>query len=142
MVGLTGLPGSGYEDVPYLLTGAVQATGGTLRLRGRSLDLRKVSVAACIRAGVMLVPERRDRDGLAFEQSVRDNLSLPALRQRGRPWFVGPRWQRRDADTAVTTLGIRPDNTSLLVRQLTGQPGERDIRPGGREFGRHPQRQR
>ena len=37
ILGITGLPGSGYEQLPYLVTGAQAATGGQLVTRtGRS----------------------------------------------------------------------------------------------------------
>jgi ribose transport system ATP-binding protein len=120
VLGLTGLPGSGYEDIPYLLTGAQPATAGTLEIRGKMLQLRKTSVGACLRAGLVLVPERRDRDGLAFEQSVQDNITLPAIEHRGKPWFVAHRWQQVEAQQATDTLGIRPRDPLLLVKQLSG----------------------
>lgn len=120
VLGLTGLPGSGYEDIPYLLTGAQPAEGGRLEIRGKTLDLHKATVAGCLRAGLVLVPERRDRDGLAFDQSVQDNITLPALAHRGKPWFVARRWQHAEAEKATDTLDIRPRDPLLLVKQLSG----------------------
>src|SRR6201996_8821773 len=120
ILGVTGLPGSGYEQIPYLVTGAQPATGGQLVTRDGKVALTRGGVAACLRAGVVLVPERRDRDGLAFELNVRDNVSLPKLTRRGRPWFVARRWQQDDAATAARTLGIRPSTPSILVKQLSG----------------------
>ncbi len=120
ILGITGLPGSGYEQLPYLVTRAQAATGGQLVTRTGKVTLARGSVAACLRAGVVLVPERRDRDGLAFELNVRDNISLPKLTRNGRPWFVARRWQQDDADAAVKTLGIRPSTPSILVKQLSG----------------------
>jgi ribose transport system ATP-binding protein len=120
VLGLTGLPGSGYEDLPYLLTGARKAAGGELRTSAGTVRLARASVAACLRAGVVLVPERRDRDGLAFDLSVADNISLPVLRGRGRPWFVSRRWQREDAETSARDLDIRPRTPSILIKELSG----------------------
>jgi ribose transport system ATP-binding protein len=120
IVGITGLPGNGYEEIPYLLAGAVQATAGKITTRNGSVDLRKAGVSACIRAGLVLVPERRERDGLAFEMSMRDNISLPALKQKGRPWFVARKWQRDSAESAVRLLDIRPNLPNILVKQLSG----------------------
>jgi ribose transport system ATP-binding protein len=69
----------------------------------------------------MLVPERRDRDGLAYDLNVRDNISLPALRRRGRAWFVSRRWQHEECEQAVRRLDIRPAAPAqLLVKQLSG----------------------
>jgi ribose transport system ATP-binding protein len=120
ILGITGLPGNGYEEIPYLLTGAERATAGRITVGTTSLELPKASVARCMRAGIVLVPERRDRDGLAFELSVRDNISLPGLRARGRPWFVGRGWQRSAARAAARDLGIRPADPAMLVKQLSG----------------------
>ena len=120
VVGITGLPGSGYEDIPYLLTGVQPATAGTAVVGGRTLPLTTAGVRGCLRAGIVLVPERRDRDGLALEVNVRDNISLPRLRQRGRPWFLARAWQQRDAAAAAETLDIRPRSDTMLVKQLSG----------------------
>ena len=83
MVGLTGLPGTGFEEVPYLVSGARRARHGTLTTDGGTVDLARSSVRSCLRAGVAMVPERRDRDGLAVELSLRDNLVA-----------AQPRWAR------------------------------------------------
>ena len=85
VVGLTGLPGSGFESLPYLLAGAAPATAGWLRTPSGEIDLARAGVRGCIRAGIALVPERRDRDGLAMSLSVRDNVSLPTLHAQRQP---------------------------------------------------------
>jgi ribose transport system ATP-binding protein len=120
VLGITGMPGSGYEQLPYLLSGATPASSGVLRTSTGAMELHKSSVARCIRLGVVLVPERRDRDGLALELTVRDNIMLPALRRQGRPWFVARHWQAQATAQAAETLDIRPRNPSLLVKQLSG----------------------
>jgi ribose transport system ATP-binding protein len=120
ILGITGLPGNGYEEIPYLLTGAQPSSSGTISTPATTVDLTRAGVAGCLRAGVVLVPERRDRDGLAFELSMRDNISLPGLRKRGHSWFVGRKWQREDAEAALESLDIRPRTPSILIKQLSG----------------------
>lgn len=120
IVGITGLSGSGFESIPYLVSGARPAVTGTLVVGGHSLDLSRTSVRAASMAGVALVPERRDRDGLAFDASVRDNIALPLVTSRGRSWFLPRRWQKRMAAEAAERFGIRPNDPSLLIRQLSG----------------------
>jgi ribose transport system ATP-binding protein len=120
ILGITGPPGSGYESIPYLVTAAQRAAGGELRTESAKVNLARASVGACLRAGVVLVPERRDRDGLAFELNMRDNITLPVLAKRGRPWFVARRWQQEDAQAAGATLDIRPRAPHILVKQLSG----------------------
>jgi ribose transport system ATP-binding protein len=120
ILGITGLPGNGYEEIPYLLTGAQKATSGVIRTTTHTVDLSRAGVAGCLRAGIVLVPERRERDGLAFELSMRDNISLPGLRHRGRRWFVGRAWQLAEAESAVDTLDIKPRTPLTLIKELSG----------------------
>ncbi len=114
------MPGTGFEDVPYLVSGARRAASGTLEIGQRRIDLRRSSVASLMRAGVAMVPERRVRDGLAVELNVRDNLSLPSVRRKGRPWFVSRRWQHRLATDSIQRLSIQARSSTDLVKELSG----------------------
>ena len=120
VVGLTGLPGSGFESVPYLLTGARPASAGTLEVGGQRLPLRRLTVARAVRHGIALVPEGRIKEGLAVELSLRDNIALPNLGRRGRPWFVSRGWQESDSRHYIDRLDIRTPGPQALVKELSG----------------------
>ena len=123
IVGITGLAGSGFEEVPYLLGGAVGARSGTISLDERSIDLaagRGVSIEGLIAAGIVLVPEKRDEEGLAVELSVLDNMTLPRVGKLGSPWSIGRSWQEREAGEMIRRLGIRPPRPHALVSTLSG----------------------
>jgi ribose transport system ATP-binding protein len=120
VVGITGLSGIGFESIPYLLSGARPASSGSITINGTTLELVGSSVRACAKAGIALVPERRDRDGLAFEATIRDNIALPTVEIRGRWWFLGHKWQAQMADESTDRFSIRPRDPSLLIRQLSG----------------------
>lgn len=119
IVGLTGLPGSGFEAVPYLLAGA-DAAAGEIEVRGRRIDLPTASVASIVREGIVLVPENRPRDGLSMEHTILENISLPWLDRKGRSWNIGRQWQEDEALRAIETLGIVPANPRQLVAKLSG----------------------
>jgi ribose transport system ATP-binding protein len=120
VVGLTGLPGTGFEAVAQLVTGGRQALGGTLTTKHGSVDLATTDVADCMAVGAALVPEKRILEGLAVELSVRDNIALPSLRRRGTPWHVGRGWQDLEARTLIGRLGIRTRSPHTLVKELSG----------------------
>ena len=120
VVGVTGRQGSGWEAVPYLVTGALPARTGVLEVGPDSIDLHRADVRSLLRLGVVLVPERRDVHGLATGLSVAENISLPRLSARGRPWFSGLKWQRDEAADVVTRLGVRPPDPAMPVGQLSG----------------------
>ncbi len=82
IVGLAGLIGSGFDDLPYLIYGARQASAGTLRIADRSEQpLAKMTPSAAIAARLALLPS--DRLGAAGIGSlpVADNVSLPVLNE-------------------------------------------------------------
>jgi ribose transport system ATP-binding protein len=120
VVGVTGLLGSGFEELPYLIAGASPATAGTLMVAGRDLDLTRASVRDLLAAGVALVPERRDVEGLAFSETVQDNITLPHVSTRGRALLLGRSWQREEAARVVRDLAVRPADPRMTVGQLSG----------------------
>lgn len=120
IVGVTGKTGAGWERLPYLLAGAVQAASGRLRIDGKVLDLTKANVRTLLGNGVVLVPERRELQGVAASLSVAENVTLPRVRSSGRPWFSGVRWQRREAHAVIDDLGVRPRDPRMPVGKLSG----------------------
>jgi ABC-type sugar transport system ATPase subunit len=75
IVGLFGLVGSGRSELVETLFGLYAADAGAVRFRGRPLAASDPVAAA--RAGLALAPEDRQRQGLFFNLSVKDNLALP-----------------------------------------------------------------
>jgi ribose transport system ATP-binding protein len=120
VVGVTGLPGTGFEQIPTLISGAARPRGGVITTEAGRVDLTTGHVDRCLAVGVAMVPERRDRDGLAAELSIRDNLALPNVRRKGKPWFVSRGWQQALTDEAIERLGIKTRGGADLVKELSG----------------------
>jgi len=110
VLGLTGLAGSGFEAVPYLLAGAWPAESGTLTLEGTEHDLTRMTPPAALAARMALIPGDRQRDGAVGGLSVTDNLTLPQLprfREGGRL----RRGRMHDHTGALMeTFDVRPPN--------------------------------
>jgi ribose transport system ATP-binding protein len=120
IVGVTGKTGAGWERLPYLLAGAVRTSSGRLRIDGKVVDLAKADVRILLQNGVVLVPERRELQGVAAGLSVAENVTLPRVHSGGRPWFSGIRWQRREARAVIDDLGVRPPDPRMPVGKLSG----------------------
>ncbi len=122
VVGFTGLIGSGFEELPYLLAGAAPARTGVLTLGDRRFELAKLrdGVRRLADAGVALVPERRAEEGLAFDLSVEQNITVPRVQRRGSPAWTGIEWQRAETDRMIDTLGITPPRPDAIVGTLSG----------------------
>jgi ribose transport system ATP-binding protein len=120
IVGVTGLLGSGFEELPYLIAGARRAAAGVAWIAEREINLRASSVRALLDAGVALVPERREKEGLAFSESLLDNITLPRMRGRGRIGPLGRAWQYDEAARVVRELDVRPADVRMAVGALSG----------------------
>jgi ribose transport system ATP-binding protein len=80
ILGLAGLIGSGFDDLPYLIYGANPAAAGTLRLPGgHERPLRSMSPATAIAADIALLPSDRLGAAGVGALSIVDNVSLPVL---------------------------------------------------------------
>lgn len=118
-VGLTGLVGSGYDQVPYLLYGAAAATG-KLSVGSTRIDLARFNPARAIALGLVLVPADRQGAAVADGLTVAENLSLPALGRTLPAWFLIGRRIRAMANALIQSFDIRPPDSSKLVRLLSG----------------------
>jgi ribose transport system ATP-binding protein len=120
IVGLTGLEGSGFEEFPYLVSGAVAAQAGTLTIGEEVLPLTAGLPRSLIDHGVYLVPERRDTEGLALGESMLENLTLPRVRERGSRFSIGRNWQLEETLAAIRQLDIVPPDPTISAGHLSG----------------------
>jgi ribose transport system ATP-binding protein len=120
ILGLAGLIGSGFDDLPYLIYGAKQANGGTLTLAGQpETRLRDMSPSSAIAASIALLPSDRLGAAGVGPLSVADNVSLPVLNEFRRLLLD---WNRI-FDRAVQ-LGadyqVRPNRPDMKLSSLSG----------------------
>ena len=116
IVGLFGLVGSGRSELLETIVGLRRADRGRIEVDGRIVRIRSPRDAA--RAGVVLVPEDRQRQGLCFNLSVRDNLLLP-LAEASRQWLVG-RAERRTASALIDRWRIKAASIDAMPDALSG----------------------
>jgi ribose transport system ATP-binding protein len=120
IVGLTGLIGSGFEEVPYLLFGARAAGSGRLVVRGASLDLTRHSPPASTRSGIVLIPGDRKNDGSVGSLPVVENLSLAVLDRYFNGVALERRRMRRETGAVMREFDVRPSDPSLPYGALSG----------------------
>jgi ribose transport system ATP-binding protein len=76
ILGMAGLIGSGAEELPYLLFGARQASGGTLRLGAKTLAIGGLSPQRTVRERIALVPADRQVFGLSEHLTMWENIVM------------------------------------------------------------------
>jgi ABC-type sugar transport system ATPase subunit len=119
IVGVSGILGSGREELAGLLFGATHRMGGSVRVL--SEVLMSDDAVAAIDAGLAYVPADRRRGGAVMEMNVRENLTLPFLRplRRGM-WRLDSRAERSETRRWIETVGLRPPNPNQALKLFSG----------------------
>jgi ribose transport system ATP-binding protein len=120
VLGLTGLAGSGFEEVLALLCGARPASRGRLVLAGASHDVTRLTPDAALGAGIALLPADRHRDGGVGSLSVADNVTLPVVDRYAPRGRLRRARLLRDAAKLLAQHDVRPRDPKLLYRALSG----------------------
>jgi ribose transport system ATP-binding protein len=120
ILGITGIDGSGFEEIPSLLAGAIPASAGTLKIGDTTVDLNGWTVTRALQSGIVLVPGQRAVHGLSLAESLSDNITLPYLSSRSSRWFLSRRWQNSLVQGAIETLDIRPAEPGIIAASLSG----------------------
>jgi rhamnose transport system ATP-binding protein len=117
IVALFGLVGSGRSELLETIFGIYRAEAGVIRVAGEAIDTSSPRAAA--RAGIVLVPEERQRQGLFFNLAIRDNLMLPDRVVRGHVLVRAAR-ERKEAQTLVDTWRIKASSIEAEPDSLSG----------------------
>jgi erythritol transport system ATP-binding protein len=118
IVCLYGLMGAGRTELLEALAGRGTIAAGEARLDGR--DLKPLSVAQRIAAGIGLVPEDRQRDGLVQLMSVGSNLSLASLESVVTRRFVNRGRERSNVGRMIGDVRVKTAGPDALITSLSG----------------------
>jgi L-arabinose transport system ATP-binding protein len=74
-----------------------------------------------LRAGIVLCPEDRKKEGIIPVRSVLENLNLSARRRAARGGvLIDETWERRNAADRIQQLSVRTPSARALIRTLSG----------------------
>jgi ribose transport system ATP-binding protein len=120
VVGVTGLIGSGYDEVPYLIYGARAARAGTLDIGGEGVNLARMTPREAIRRGVVLVPADRANAAVIGSLPVSDNVTMPTLGSRFRRWLLNRSAMATEAGELGRRFEVKPADPSMNIASLSG----------------------
>jgi ribose transport system ATP-binding protein len=119
IVGVSGILGSGREEIAGLLFGASHRSRGTVKVLGN--DLPSDDTVAAIDAGLAYVPADRRRDGAVMDMDVRENLTLPLLRPlRRRFGRLDEQAERKETERWMGHVGLRPPTPNQQLKLFSG----------------------
>jgi ABC-type sugar transport system ATPase subunit len=119
ILGVSGVLGSGREEVAATLFGAGLGTVEELEVDGEALG--QLDPRRAIAAGVAYVPGDRHREGAVMKMTVRENMTLPRLRplQRMMGW-LDQREERREVDRWIDRVAVRPAEPERALELFSG----------------------
>ncbi len=119
ILGFFGLVGAGRTELLKLIYGAEGATTGCVKVQGRRVDVNHPADA--IRAGIVLCPEDRKKEGMVPVRSVQENLNLSSRRHFSRFGFwIDEGRERANAARFVEKLAVKTPSLRQLVQFLSG----------------------
>jgi ribose transport system ATP-binding protein len=120
IVGLTGLIGSGYERLPYLVFGATKASSGTLSWNGLSRPLHAMTPGFAVAHGMALLPADRPKASGIGSLPIVDNLLMLDMRRFWSRTGLRRRAMMEEAGRLSTLFDVRPNNPRQKLGALSG----------------------
>lgn len=118
IVCLYGLMGAGRTELLEAVAGRNPVSEGRILKEGR--DLAGLSIAQRIEAGLGLVPEDRQRDGLVQTMTVGRNMSLASIGSFVKGLFLS---NKREADLvseSIRTVHVKTAGGGAMIGSLSG----------------------
>ena len=118
VLGVTGLAGSGFEELPDLVYGAVPMREGRVLVDGE--PVASPTPARMLRRRVILIPADRKTEASAPQLSLLENLSVPFLAANVRGGRL--RWPRlrARAQAICTDFAVVPPDPQIAFGSLSG----------------------
>ncbi|MGD6748086.1 sugar ABC transporter ATP-binding protein [Streptomyces sp. BH106] len=116
-VGVYGLMGSGRTELLECLAGRLAPVSGVVRLHGEPLA---GGIRERIGAGLALVPEDRQRDGLVPSMTVGQNLSLASVAGFVRRLLVDRRAESTAVDAMIDDVTVKTPGADAPIGSLSG----------------------
>lgn len=119
IVGFAGLMGAGRTETTRAIFGVDPKTSGQIFLDGKEVKINCPMDA--IKAGIVLAPEDRKKDGLCTKLSIRQNLALPNLDLVcNKLGVISSDKEDRLCDDAVKNLLIKTPGVEVNAANLSG----------------------
>jgi len=119
ILGIAGLMGAGRTETTRAIFGIDPKESGEIEINGRGVNIKHPEDA--IKAGLVLVPEDRKRDGLCVKLSVRENIALPNLDIIcNKVGVINRKTERNLVKKAISGLRIKLTTEEVNASSLSG----------------------
>ncbi len=118
ILGVAGLMGAGRTELAKSLFGHYKIRSGLVQLDGQPVVFKSEKHA--IESGITYVSEDRKKDGLVLGMSVKENMSMSALKRLAKSGVINQSLENKMADDFVNQLSIKTPSLNQKVKFLSG----------------------
>ncbi|MFN0121136.1 MAG: sugar ABC transporter ATP-binding protein [Blastocatellia bacterium] len=118
VLGIAGLVGAGRSEMARAIFGADPFPGGTVVLGGKQLKINTPRDA--IAHGIFLIPEDRRQSGLVLDFSIRENITLPGLKQYVSAGLISGARETVRAGEMIRAINVRTPSAETRAGALSG----------------------
>ncbi len=118
ILGFYGLVGAGRTELMQALSGVSRPSSGEIILNGKPVQFHQPADA--IKAGIVCVPEERQKQGAIIELSIAQNISLPQLSTLNRNGVLNESKEWALADEYARRLQVKAFSWKQAVETLSG----------------------
>ncbi len=118
ILGFYGLVGSGRTELMQSLFGVTKHSAGEIKVDGQSISISSPSDS--IKAGIVLVPEERQSQGMVLEFPIYQNIGLPQLKKINPNGMLNKEAEYALADEYATRLRVKAPDWNEKVENLSG----------------------
>ncbi|MFW5499236.1 MULTISPECIES: ribose ABC transporter ATP-binding protein RbsA [unclassified Maridesulfovibrio] len=119
ILGISGLMGAGRTELMKAIYGAYPVTGGSVSMFGELVKIKSPHDA--LEAGIAYISEDRKADGLVLGLSIKENMTLAALREfSSAAGHIDSSRENEAVDSYIGTFNIRTPSREQSVGNLSG----------------------
>lgn len=118
IVGFAGLVGAGRTEVMRALFGLDPITSGTVKIKGRKVNIRKVKDS--IENGMVMLSEDRRRYGIIPMRSVKENTTITDLKKVFYRFRNNNKVERKIVSDMFKTLRVKTPTLDTVIASLSG----------------------
>ncbi|GFN33161.1 sugar ABC transporter ATP-binding protein [Paenibacillus xylaniclasticus] len=119
VLGITGLVGSGFEEIPYILFGVLDEQSGAVSYQGKHIDLSSFSPRQAVENKMALIPADRPNAGGIGDLLTEDNLMMLVMKDY-RPFRLQKKKMLKKANELLSQYKVHPHDPKMVFSQLSG----------------------
>lgn len=119
ILGVAGLVGSGRTEIVRALIGADPAKEKEIYINGKKATIKNPTDA--LSHGICLIPESRKSQGLVLDMTIKNNISLPILKELSSKLKIIDKKRENDiVNQSIKDLLIKTPSSRQMVKNLSG----------------------